>query len=145
MAGHAEEVGGFLAQGLEAVIHHWRHAYEQGILLSHKELIYLPLGDRSLPAVIESHLHHPLYAGEVIRLLLMVVPGLDHSGISSGQVHLAEAVEYLIIAAQDLHQPAALIRDYPQILGLYPIDHILTTDPSPIIKRQPLGFRFSLP
>ena len=64
---------------LEPVKHQRGNLQKHGIMFSHKELIYFPVGFGIITPVIEDNLHHSPYNDKIIVLFLMVMPSLDNS------------------------------------------------------------------
>src|SRR5215469_2805057 len=56
----------------------------------------------------------------------MVMPAFYHTGIRCGHIQLPELDELLIVAAQNFHQPAALVRNHFQLLDAHALDHDFT-------------------
>src|SRR5690606_34390900 len=82
---------------------------------------------------------HARTAADCIGLFFVVVPGLDNARIAGGDVDLAERRKVRLVAAEDLHQPAALVRDHPKRLRQYSVDHSTTCEESPSTKRWAEG------
>ena len=59
----------------------------------------------------------------MVGLKLVHVPGLDHARVRGGHVDLAEMLEVLVVAPQDLHQAAAIVGDDLELLDHYSVDH----------------------
>ena len=57
-------------------------------------------------------------AGEVVGLLLVVVPRLDDAWVGRRVVNLAELLEDFVVTTENLHQPAALVRNDVELLDL---------------------------
>ena len=64
-------------------------------------------------------------AGEVVGLLLVVVPRLDDARVGRRAVDLAELLEDLVVTTEDLHQPAALVGNDVEFLDSDAVDSVL--------------------
>ena len=115
------------ADPLEPVVDAGRDADEDRVLLTDEELHETLVGRGVLAGVVERDLHHPVDAGEVVGLLLVVVPRLDDARVGRRAVDLAELLEDLVVAAEDLHQPAALVGNDVEFFDSYTVDAVLHT------------------
>lgn len=113
------------ADCLEPMVDAWRDAEEDRVLVTDEELHETLVGGGVLAGVVERDLHHPVDAGEVVGLLLVVVPRLDDARVGRRAVDLAELLEDCVVAAEDLHQPAALVRDDVESLDIDTVDAVL--------------------
>jgi len=112
------------ADPLEPVVDAGRDADEDRVLLADEEFHKTPVGGRVLAGVVERDLHHPVDTGEVVGLLLVVVPRLDDARVGRRAVDLAELLEDLVVATEDLHQPAALVGDDAEFFDSYTVDAV---------------------
>ena len=110
------------ADGLEPVIDTWRDADQDRVLFADKELHKGFMGRGILAGIVERDFHHPVNTGEVVGLFLVVVPGLDDARVGGRAVDLAEPLKDLVVAAEDFHQPAALVGDDPEGLDSDTVD-----------------------
>jgi len=108
---------------LEAVEDKGRDVDEHRVVLTGEELIDLPEGFRLPAAVVKNDLHHSPDHRHVVRLHLVIVPGLDDAGIGRGHVHLTELREEIIVAAEDFHEPSPFVGDDSKLLDLDSVDH----------------------
>ncbi len=111
------------ANALPPVIYEVRNLHEGWVLRAEKELVHCTFGLGIITRVNQDELHHAADAGEVIDLMLVVVPRLNDSRVGGRDVHLTELRKELrVIGAEDVHQPAPLIRDESKFLGLNSLD-----------------------
>jgi len=113
------------ADPLEPVVDAGRDADEDRVLLTDEEFHETSVGGRVLAGVVERDLHHAMDTGEVVGLLFVVVPRLDDARVGRRAVDLAELLEDLVVATEDLHQPAALVGDDAEFFDLDTVNSAL--------------------
>lgn len=106
------------ANPLEPMVDTGRYADEDRVLLADEEFHKGFVSGGILARIVECNLHHSVNAGEVVCLLLVVVPRLDDAWVGRRAVDLAELLEDLVVATEDLHQPAAFVRNDVEFLDL---------------------------
>ncbi len=100
-----------------------RDLQEDVVVLPQIELVGLTPGGGALAHVVEAEPGHPLHHHEEVVLLLVPVPGPHHPRVVHGDVALAELGEDRVVAAQELHQEAALVGILGELLDLHSLDH----------------------
>jgi len=96
---------------LEAVHHPGRNRNQNRVISSHAEFVDVAEGGGVFALIVQYGEGHSLDHRPVVGLQLVVVPAFDNAGICCGHIDLAELLEDLVIATQDLHESTALIWD----------------------------------
>src|SRR3989338_5627147 len=99
----------FLAKRLKAMIDAWRYAHKNRGFQAYHKLLQLAFCGRAIAVVKKHEPHNALYACKIVCLNFMQVPCLYPARIGCCYVCLAKCREYLIVATQYLHEPAALV------------------------------------
>jgi len=115
------DVSRLSATGFEAVEDESRDVDKQGVVLANEELVDQSSGRRIFPWVIEGNSGHAFDYHHVIALVLMIMPGFDHTGIAGSDIYLAEFLKHGVIAAEHFHKLSPLIRYPPELLNLDPV------------------------
>ena len=82
---------GFLfANAFPSMVDSMGHLNQQRVMDSDEELINLSFGWRVLPRIVKHELDHPLDGDDVIRLDLVIMPGLHNLRIGGGNIDLSK-------------------------------------------------------
>jgi len=94
-----DDYGLVVANAFEAVHDHRGYLYQDGMVWAHEIFIDHAVRGRILSGIVQRHLGQAVYAHEMIPLFLMIVPGLNNSGVGSCHVKLPKLDKEIIVAA----------------------------------------------
>src|SRR5258708_6427448 len=106
---HVDDQRHVRADAFPPVVHEVGHLHERRVLAAEEEFVDGAVGRRVRTRVDQHELDHPRDAREVVDLFLVIVPRLHDARVRRGDIDLSELREQLLVAAEDFHEPAALV------------------------------------
>ncbi len=85
-----QEISHLIPNSLKSMVYHRRNLDNYWIVVTDKELIYCLIGSRILSSIVQNDFHHPVNTGQMVGLLFMVMPRLNHIRIGCCYVNLTE-------------------------------------------------------
>ena len=79
---------------------------------------------RAFAVVVEDKFDPAVDDGIIQRHFAVDMPGLDRARLDAGEINLAELVEMRRVAAQHVHDLAALVRNLPHWCNQDAVDHV---------------------